>query len=181
MTPPARRSLIVFLAATSLLAGCAANVTRSVDATPIVKPTGAAARNLAMSLTRGESVQSAEDWAAFKEEWQTSMTAACSAAGARFSLLPDGTSASAGAGVLLKTKVRDFRYVSQAKRYGLGVFAGNAHMDIEVEFVEMPGGRVLGRRQYSTTSSGGQGIFSAMTPKQVEAVSKEIVGEIAGR
>ncbi|HMN80142.1 MAG TPA: hypothetical protein PKA20_09445 [Burkholderiaceae bacterium] len=176
----ARRSLIVLLAAASL-GGCAANVTRSIDAPPLPRPAGEAGRNVAMSLTRGESAQPAEDWAAFKEEWQTSMTAASSAAGARFSLLPDGSSTFAGPGVLLKTKVNDFRYVSQAKRYGLGVFTGNAHMDIEVEFVEQPGGRVLGKRQYSTTSSGGQGIFSAMSPKQVEAVSKQIVGEIAGR
>jgi len=41
-----------------------------------------------------------------------------------------------------------------------------------------PSGRVLGSRKYSTSSTAWQGIFSAMTSKQVQAISEEIVAEV---
>ena len=78
-------------------------------------------------------------------------------------------------------KVNDFRYVSQAERYGLGVMTGNAFMDVEAEFLELPQLRPFATRKFQTSSSAWQGIFSAMTPKQVEAVAKEIVNEVAGK
>mgnify|MGYP006206573815 FL=1 len=77
-------------------------------------------------------------------------------------------------------KVNDFRYVSQAKRYAVGVFAGNAFLDLDVEFVELPQLKTFANRKFQTSSSAWQGVFSAMTPKQVEAVSKEIMAEVAG-
>ncbi|MFT3820279.1 MAG: DUF4410 domain-containing protein [Rubrivivax sp.] len=93
-------------------------------------------------------------------------------------MLDEGASQVRDSSVLVQAKVHDFRYVSQAKRYAIGVFTGNASMDIEVDFIEMPSGRPLGTRKYSASSSALHGVFAAMTPKQVEAVAKEIMSEV---
>lgn len=120
------------------------------------------------------------EWEAFKEAWQTSMSAAASTKQSTFTM-GDASRTRGEPIVVVKLKVNDFKYVSQAKRYGMGVFSGNAYMDGDAQFVEYPGEKVLGTRKYQTSSSAWQGIFSAMTPKQVEAVSKEIVNEVAGK
>ena len=160
----------------SLLAGCAANVSRQAsDATRIV-PSAPASKRIVLALT-GTSA-SGPDWEAFREEWQTSMTTAAQAAGASFKLAGPDEPMQTDPSTLVKMHVNDYRYVSQAKRYAVGVFSGNAYMDVDVEFIEWPSGRSLGTRKYSTSSSAWNGVFSAMTPKQVEAVSQEIVKEI---
>ena len=61
-------------------------------------------------------------------------------------------------GVLLKARVNAFRYVSPGKRYAVGVMTGNASMDVDIEFIETPSGRVLGKRRYATTSHTMEGI-----------------------
>jgi hypothetical protein len=38
---------------------------------------------------------------------------------------------------------------------------------------------MLGERTYDTSSTAWQGAFSAMTDKQVQAICKQIVGEVA--
>lgn len=134
-----------------------------------------------MEISAAGNLGSGENWDAFLEEWQTSMAAAASEKGLGFTMAKPGQAPVSTPAVLVRMKVNDFRYVSQAKRYGLGVFSGNAHMDVEVEFIELPQGVSRGKRKYQTSSSAWQGVFSAMTPKQVEAVSKEILTEVAGR
>ncbi|MEX8518912.1 MAG: DUF4410 domain-containing protein [Leptothrix sp. (in: b-proteobacteria)] len=172
-----RRSLLPFLAA-SLLVGCAATVNRPSADTSQISPSISASKRIVLTLSGVNGFDSGPNWDAFKEEWQTSMTAATAAAGSSFTLAEHGDAVPTAPATLVKVRVNDFRYVSQAKRYTVGVFAGNAYMDLDVEFLETPSGRTLGMRKYSTSSSAWHGIFSAMTPKQVEAVSQEIVKEI---
>ena len=169
------------LAAAVYLTGCAATVTRDAPslATPPVA-TGAA-KTLVLEVTGASGIAAGEDWNALLEEWQTSMTAAASSKGVNFTLAKPGAATPSGPAVLVKMKVNDFKYVSQAKRYAIGIFAGNAFMDLEVEFFELPQMKAFASRKFQTSSSAWQGVFSAMTPKQVEAVSKEIVGEVAGK
>ena len=50
-----------------------------------------------------------------------------------------------------------------------------------VTFADLKTGRAAGTRKYNTTSSAWQGIFSALTTKQVEGMCTEIVKEVAGR
>jgi hypothetical protein len=126
------------------------------------------------------NIDSGADWDAFIEEWQTSMTSAVAARGATFTMIKPGEQTPPEAAVLVKLKVNDFKYVSQAKRDTVGMFAGNAFMDVDVEYVDHPKGKALGKRKFQTSSSAWQGVFAAMTPKQVEAVAKEIVLEVAG-
>lgn len=176
-------------AAIALLAGCAANVTRT-DA-PAAGGTAAAApariavpagtRNLHVMLVPGPKLQRDENWAALREEWITSLTAA-SGPQKITGLLVDAEPAAVPEGtVLARVLVNDYRYVSQAKRYGLGIFSGNAFLDLDIEFFAPPGKQPIGTRKFSTSSSAWQGVFSAMTPKQVEAVVGEIVREVGAK
>lgn len=173
----------VVLTVAALLTGCAATVTRDTNsaapATTTVSPS--AAKSFILDVTGVGNISAGEDWNAFLEEWQTSMASAAASKGASFTMAKSSAIAPSGPAVLVKLKVNDFRYVSQAKRYAVGVFTGNAFMDVEAEFFELPQLRSFGTRRFKTSSSAWQGVFSAMTPKQVEAVSKEIVNEVAGK
>jgi len=63
-------------------------------------------------------------------------------------------------------------------RYGFGIMTGNAFIDAEAEFIALPAKKSVGSRKYQTSSSAWQGVFSAMTDKQVLAISNEIIREI---
>ncbi len=176
-----RRSVLAVLVCAATLAGCAATVNQAqTGASPLAVVPASTSRVL-LQMTPPANPGTAEDWRAFRGDWQTSMSAAATPRSTTFQLLNDGETPPSEAGTLLRMKVNSYRYVSQGKRYGLGVFSGNAHMDIDVEFVDLPSGTVVGTRKYSTSSSAWQGVFSAMTPKQVEAVSQEIFKELSKR
>lgn len=181
-----RLTTALVLASAAVLAGCAATVTRDAPPAAASSPSTvspAAAKTLVLEVTGvgAGATGSREDWNAFLEEWQTSMTAAAAARGIQFTLAKPGMQPPTGPAVLVRMKVNDYRYVSQAKRYAVGIMAGNAFMDLDVDFVELPQNRTVATRKFKTTSSAWQGVFSAMTPKQVEAVSKEIVAEVGGK
>ncbi len=167
------------LALVTGLGGCAATVSRDAPATSAPSISTAASQQVFMEVAAAAGVGTNPDWDAFLEEWQTSMTAAASSKGARFALAKPGASPKGETAVLVRMTVNEFQYVSQAKRYAVGIFSGNASLDVDVEFIELPQGKSLGKRKFQTSSSAWQGVFAAMTPKQVEAVSKEIIGEIA--
>jgi len=57
--------------------------------------------------------------------------------------------------------------------------AGNAYIDSKVRFIDLRGGTLYGERSYNTSSSAWEGIFSAMTAKQIEAICKQIVSEVS--
>jgi hypothetical protein len=84
-------------------------------------------------------------------------------------------------GTVVAVKVNDYRYVSAVARYAVGVLTGNAFIDADVAFLDLKTRRPIGNRNYSTSSSAWQGIFSAMTPKQLEGISTEIVKEVSRR
>lgn len=165
------------LVAVIALTGCAANVTR---------PTGhqqglqlqAKPAAVALLITGKPSIQASQDWNTFRAEWRTAFASAAAGAGLPFAYHEtEAIEASAGT-VLVKMNVNDYRYLTSGARYGFGIMTGNAFIDADAEFIMFPGKRSLGSRKYSTSSSAWQGIFSAMTDKQVSAISNEIVQEI---
>lgn len=172
---------LITLTLAALLSGCAATVTRSTAAAAPAAASPAAGKKILMEVSAAPGIATGEDWDAFLDEWRTSMSAAASRQGASFTLAQSGAAPKSEPAVLVNMKVNDFKYVSQAKRYAVGVFSGNAFMDVDIELIEYPLGKSLGVRKFQTSSSAWQGVFSAMTPKQVEAVSNEIVGDIAGK
>jgi hypothetical protein len=80
---------------------------------------------------------------------------------------------------LVAVIVNNYRYLSQAARIAIGILAGNAFIEAEVIFTDLSNNTSAGTRKYSTSSSAGQGIFSAVTDKQIRAICDEIVKELS--
>jgi hypothetical protein len=77
--------------------------------------------------------------------------------------------------------VNDYRWVSTGARIGFGVFTGNAFVDAKIRFLDLKTGQPFGEQSINTSSSTMQGVFSAMTDKQLQAIAKEIVADINPR
>jgi len=171
---------LAILAGAVALTGCAATVNRG-EGPSAIRPAATSTEKVAVVITGSPAAEAGKDWQDFKGEWRGAMAAAAAASKLDFGYyeaqvppLPAGTT-------LVKIKVNDYRYISTGARIGLGVFTGNAFVDSDVEFVEQPGGKSLGSRKYSTSSSAWQGVFSAMTDKQLQALSTEIVKDVTQR
>lgn len=98
--------------------------------------------------------------------------------GMRVSWAEDENSCGSAPTVLVIVKIRNYRYMTTESRIGMGIFAGNAHVNAEVEFYEPPVKKLLGTRVYETTTSAIEGNLSATTRQQVPAMSTEVVSEI---
>jgi hypothetical protein len=165
-----------------LLTGCAANVQRS-GAQATTASLSLQAKSKIVLLVRGsDAVAKSADWPLMREEWRAAMSQAAAAQGLAFAEQPDPEKAprATGAGTLVTVMVNDYRYVAAGTRYGLGVFTGNAFVNSDVTFADFETGRVVGNRKYDTSSSAMQGIFSAMTSKQVQGIAAEIVKDVSG-
>ena len=176
---------ILILVTTAYLSACAANVVKTdaqsqsaLESKITISPV--ATKKINLAIGGSDAMTTSSDWQAFVDEWLTSMSTETSAAGIAFSLLKEAEQAPSEPSTLIKVTVNNFRYMSQVKRYMIGAFGGNAYLDLNVEFIEMPAKNVVGTRKYNTSTSGGQGIFSAATPKQVQAVAADIVKEVKG-
>jgi hypothetical protein len=91
-----------------------------------------------------------------------------------------GTPRPTGAeGVLVVVNVIDYRYVSIGARVMLGVMTGNAFINSQVGFHDLKTGETWSTKTYDTKSSAWNGVFAAMTTKQVRAICHEILGEVA--
>jgi hypothetical protein len=172
---------IVFITLAVLLTGCAANVQRS-GANAGTSALSLDAKSKIVLVVRGsDAVAKSANWPLMREEWYAAVSQAAAAQGLAFTYQPDPDKAprAAGPGTLVTVMVNDFRYVATGTRYGLGVFTGNAFVNSEVTFSDVKTGRVAGKRNYDTSSSFMQGVFSAMTSKQVQGIATEIVKDVS--
>ena len=161
------------------LSGCAATVQRQAESSGTLDVSPAAASKLIL-VVRGSTIASAsEDWEPLRVEWRAAMQAATAEKGVDFAYQENANAPVQGAGTLVIVKVKDYRYLSAGARFGLGIMTGNAFMDADATFLELPSRKRLGTRQYNTSSSAWQGVFSAMTSKQLRSISDEIVMEVA--
>jgi len=171
---------LLAVAFTLALIGCAATVGRpnaeqrplSVSSTP---------KTVALLITGSPTIQASADWQTFRAEWRTAFTSAASAAGLQSVYMDTDSGEQAPGTVLALVSVSDYRYLTSGARYGFGVMTGNAYINAEAEFFEFPGRRSIGTRKYSTSSSAWEGIFSAMTDKQVGAISNAMVQDLKGK
>jgi hypothetical protein len=158
------------------LTGCAARVMRTGDTpgTQVAVPAQSKAR---MVLNVGGAPQAVRspDWEAFRGEWRSAFQAQADAAGVAF-VWQDGPVKPLGqAGTLLAVQVLDYRYLSSGARYGLGVMTGNAYVNAQLRFLSLADGRPFGEQNVNTSSSAWEGIFSAMTSKQIEAIARDVM------
>jgi hypothetical protein len=164
------------------LVGCAATVQTAGGAQPALGVPAAASQNLVLVILGDDKATKSADWEALKGEWRGAMRSAAGAQGMNLRFA-DTLPAPGGSedGTLVVIRVNDYRYLSPGARFGFGIFTGNAFMDAAVAFSDLRSNRSYGERRYNTSSSAWQGIFSAMTDKQLAAISNEIVGELRRR
>lgn len=176
-----RKFLIAFAVASCvLMAGCAATVKRpGGSAESLAIP--ASATSTIYLLVQSEQHDQSEDWELFRAEWRTALAKVASAAGRRFIHLDAMPTAFDEVGTLAVVDVNDYRYLSAGARYGFGVMTGNAYIDADAAFYVVPGMEQAGSRKYATSSTAWQGIFSAMTSKQVEAIAGQMLQDIDSR
>ncbi|MOA55780.1 hypothetical protein D3C78_1796290 [compost metagenome] len=74
--------------------------------------------------------------------------------------------------------VSNFRFLTTGARYSAGSMTGNAWVNSSADFLDLTTGRKVGTRTYDTTSTAWEGVMSAMTEKQVRAISKQIIEDI---
>lgn len=160
-----------------LLGACAATVSKPAGQAPVQISRPATSVNLL--ITGAPAIRGSSDWQTFRAEWRTAFAAAASIRGinsayseAELPDYPPGT-------VLVKVVVNDYRYLTSGARYGFGIMTGNAFIDADAQYIEFPGPRAFGARKFATSSSAWQGVFSAMTDKQVRAISDEILADLA--
>lgn len=164
------------------LGGCAATVsnTTSADA-PALRAPAVPVNKVALVITGKPATQGSADWQTFRAEWRTAFDTAAKSAGLGFAYFETEPASQPAGTTLVRISVNDYRYLTSGARYGFGIMTGNAFVDADAHFIEMPSRRPLGTRKYSTSSTAWQGIFSAMTDKQVAALSTEIVQDLKKR
>lgn len=170
---------LLVLPAALALGGCAATVsnTPSADA-PALRAPAVPVNKVALVITGQPAARGSAEWQTFRAEWRTAFDTAARAAGLGFAYFDTEPASQPAGTTLVRISVNDYRYLTSGARYGFGVMTGNAFIDADVHFIEMPAKRPLGTRKYTTTSTAWQGIFSAMTDKQVAALSTEIVQDL---
>ncbi len=169
---------VVLTMAVLLLSGCAATVHReALNNRPLAIPQESS-RKIVLNVTGSQTATNSDDWEQLKGEWRAAMKSATREAGVAFGVQEGAPNLMADAGTLIVVHVNDYRYISPGARYGFGVFTGNAFVDSNVEFRDLMSGRRYGARSYNTSSSAWEGVFSAMTGKQIQAICNEMVTEI---
>jgi hypothetical protein len=161
--------------AVSLLSGCAASVKSGGTETLAIPES--AKHNLVVNFQGNAKVQQNEDWPRLQQEWNDALRNEATRAGYSLSAAP-GKSAADKDGVGIKINVTNFRYLTPGARYGAGVMVGNAWVNSSADYSDLKSGRLFGTRTYDTSSSAWEGVMSAMTKEQVEAIAQQIISDI---
>lgn len=167
----------ILLVLTLLLSGCAATVNRAGGEAPLTL-SPAAKQRVVLVVQGSETAKSGSNWEEIRTLWKEAMTAATTSAHMGFEYRDTTSGTPTTAATMVNVQINDYRYISQGARFAMGVMLGNAFMDADIAFVELPSGKAAGTRKFNTQSSGRQGIFSAMTDKQIRAMCEEIVRDI---
>jgi len=176
-----RVSAISLTVCVAFFAGCAAPVIKSSpDAQPLGVP-AESAKHIVLNITGSKVATESKDWDGFKGLWNEAMKKEAAGAGRRLTIQEGNTKPASEPGTLVVVYINDYRWVSAGARFAVGIMTGNAYVDSKVSFVDLQSGKKFGDRSYNTSSSAGEGIFSAMTDTQVAAICKEIVAEIQPR
>jgi PDZ domain len=170
--------VVALLAAATVLSGCAANVRRSLDNQVGLTIPRTSAQKIVMNVTGSDIATSSDDWEPLKGEWRAAMRAATAEVALGYSAQDEAPHPTSEPGTLVVVYINDYRYISPAARYGFGVMTGNAFIDSKVSFLNLQTGAPYGERAYNTSSTAWQGVFSAMTAKQIQAICRDIVSEI---
>jgi hypothetical protein len=173
------------LAVAMALSGCAATVNQSslggAQMPASAMTSGAQTRGaVAIVLTTSDKLRQSSDWASLTNDWREQVPYVASELRTSASYISSESALTSSQTMLVRVKVNDFRYLSTITRFMMGVLAGNAYMDLDVEYVQLPSMQVVGTKKINTSSTSSEGIFSAVTPKQVYAVSRVVLIDAIG-
>jgi len=158
-----------------MLSGCAASVKSGGTETLVIQES--AKQNLIVNFQGNSKVEQNEDWSRLKQEWSDALQVEATRAGYHLAEAQP-TSLDGKDGVGIKINVTNFRYLTPGARYGAGVMVGNAWVNSRADYSDLKSGRLIGTRTYDTSSSAWEGVMSAMTQKQVQAISQQIISDI---
>lgn len=181
-----RLALILAAASALVLAGCASSPGGKPETAPApaapphaeriappVKVPAGSARKVVLSMTGPKQVVEASDWTDFRNEWRYTFGEYAKAAGIAFSFV-DGVAQPTGEdGTLLLVTVNDYRMMSISSRIFFGSMMGNAYIDARLRYASLRDGSTFGEKQYNTSSSAWGGVFSKVTPQQVDAIGND--------
>jgi len=165
-------SCVIFV---SLLSGCAASVKSGGTETLTIEES--AKQNLVVNIQGNSKVRQNEDWIRLRQEWNEALKNEATRAGYRLTESHVATPAEKD-GVGIKINVTNFRYLTPGSRYAAGVMVGNAWINSSADYSDLKSGRLIGTRTYDTSSSAWEGVMSAMTQEQVEAIAQKIISDI---
>ena len=174
----ARLAAVAVLAATVLLGGCAATVNRNAADVAIARMPATAASKLVLNVTGSPASTGASDWNDFRLEWSENFMEQARLAGIPFEMQAGPAKPTGQDGTLLSVFVTDYRFLRPGTRYAVGVLAGNAYIESKMTFADLRTGATYGEQTANTTSSAWQGVFSAMTNRQVEAIAADVMKQL---
>lgn len=161
------------------LTGCAVRMQGAENHKPIaVGP--AAAKKLVLGIDGSATATGADSWASLTSALHEGCKEEATTAGLQIEFQQGAARATGEPGALLAMHVNDFRYISTGMRIGIGIMSGNAFIDANTKFLDLQNGAVWGERPYVTKSSAMEGIGSAMTAKQAQAICKNMIDVVRG-
>jgi hypothetical protein len=173
-----------------LVSGCASSPTASPPATESSKPAVgariaepvnipvASSRKLVVVMTGPKTVLDAKDWPDMKREWRDTFASYAKDNGVSCTFVDTAPASGSEDGTLLVVNMADYRMVGIGMRIMFGVMTGNAYMDAKVGYLNLRDGSKFGDQQYNTSSSFIGGIFSKVTPQQVDQIAASIFAEL---
>ena len=167
----------LLLGATLGLTGCAVAVKKSNTDVPL-KINKESRKQITMNVTGSREATTSKDWELISNAWRDAMAGAAESINSTFSMQVGKPRPTGQTGTLLVVNIEHFRYLSEATRYLTGILGGNAYVEASVQFKDSRTGTPFGKQTFNTSSTAWEGIFSAMTDKQIKAIATEIASEI---
>jgi hypothetical protein len=182
---------VLILTAVAVLAGCS-SAPKTDSATPqgtaasttqprlaaAVKIPPASARKVVLMMTGPKSIVESKDWPDFKREWRDTFSESAKQAGVDFAFVDTPPATGVEDGTVLTVTVADYRIVGIGMRIMFGIMTGNAFIDAKVAFSSLRDNSAFGEQQYNTSSSASGGIFSRVTPQQVDQIATSVFVDI---
>ena len=174
-----RLAAILMASGAIALTGCAVRMEGAENHKPI--PIGAAAaKKVVLGIDGSDSAIRADSWPKMKEAFQEGCQEEAKSVGLQLDFQDAAASPTGEPGTLLALYVNDFRYISTGMRLGIGIMSGNAFIDANTKFLDLQTGTLWGERPYTTESSAMEGIGSAMTARQAQAICKNMFDVVRG-
>jgi hypothetical protein len=125
-------------------------------------------------MTGPKTVVESKDWPKFKREWSETFADHAKQSDITFIFVDTPPAPGNEDGTLLSVNVADYRIVGIGMRIMFGVMTGNAFIDAQIAFTNLRDGSNFGTQEYKTSSSASGGIFSKVTPQQVDQIASNV-------